>query len=66
MSGEIRSISRLNGRQATTFGVYKAKGFSDVTVLDAVQAELAKIAKETPQVKLTAGLHHRRLHEENL
>jgi multidrug efflux pump subunit AcrB len=51
--GEIRSISRLNGRQATTFGVYKAKGFSDVTVLNAVHAELGKISKETPQVKLT-------------
>lgn len=51
--GEIRSISRLNGREATTFGVYKAKGFSDVTVLDAVHEELDKIAKENPQVKLT-------------
>jgi multidrug efflux pump subunit AcrB len=51
--GEIRSIARLNGRQATTFGVFKAKGFSDVSVLDAVHAELAKVSKETPQVKLT-------------
>lgn len=51
--GEIRSISRLNGRQATTFGVFKAKGFSDVTVLDAVHEELAKIAKENPQVQAT-------------
>jgi multidrug efflux pump subunit AcrB len=51
--GEIRSISRLNGREATTFGIMKAKGYSDVTVLNAVQAELAKISKESPQVKLT-------------
>jgi multidrug efflux pump subunit AcrB len=51
--GEIRSISRLNGREATTFGVYKAKGFSDVTVLDAMHEELRKIATENPQVKLT-------------
>jgi multidrug efflux pump subunit AcrB len=51
--GEIRSISRLNGRRATTFGVYKAKGFSDVTVLNAVHAELAKVSAENPQVKLT-------------
>jgi multidrug efflux pump subunit AcrB len=51
--GEIRSISRLNGRRATTFGVYKAKGFSDVTVLNAVHAELDKISKENPQIKLT-------------
>jgi multidrug efflux pump subunit AcrB len=51
--GEIRSISRLNGREATTFGVNKAKGFSDVSVLNAVQAELGKITTENPQVKLT-------------
>jgi multidrug efflux pump subunit AcrB len=51
--GEIRSISRLNGRQATTFGVFKAKGFSDVTVLNAVEEELAKIKKENPQVTAT-------------
>ncbi|MBV8803560.1 MAG: efflux RND transporter permease subunit, partial [Sinobacteraceae bacterium] len=31
--GEIRGISRLNGRDATTFGVSKAKGASDVKVL---------------------------------
>ena len=34
--GEIRSISRSTAARPTTFGVYKAKGFSDVTVLDAV------------------------------
>src|SRR5262249_55633132 len=47
--GEVRSISRLNGRRATTFGVFKAKGFSDVTVLNAVHAELDKVAAENPQ-----------------
>jgi multidrug efflux pump subunit AcrB len=51
--GEVRSVSRLNGRAATTFGVFKAKGFSDVAVLDAVHEELGKISKENPQVKLT-------------
>ena len=51
--GEIRSISRLNGRDATTFGINKAKGFSDVSVYNAVQQELAKISKENPQVKVT-------------
>jgi hydrophobe/amphiphile efflux-1 (HAE1) family protein len=51
--GEIRTISRLNGRQATTFGVFKSKGASDVTVLDAVQRELDKISKENTQVKMT-------------
>jgi multidrug efflux pump subunit AcrB len=51
--GEIRSISRLNGRQATTFGVFKAKGYSDVSVLEHVEAELDKVSKENPQVRMT-------------
>jgi hydrophobe/amphiphile efflux-1 (HAE1) family protein len=51
--GEIRQIARLNGRPATTFGVVKAKGSSDVSVDKGVQAELAKIRKENPQATLT-------------
>ena len=49
---EIRSLSRLNGRLATTFGVFKAKGSSDVSVLAAVQKEIASIAKEHPDVSV--------------
>jgi hydrophobe/amphiphile efflux-1 (HAE1) family protein len=51
--GEIRSLARLNGREATTFGVAKAKGASDVTVLAAVDRELDKVRKENPQVSMT-------------
>jgi hydrophobe/amphiphile efflux-1 (HAE1) family protein len=51
--GEIRSMARLNGREATTFGVAKAKGASDVTVLAAVERELEKVGKENPQVTMT-------------
>jgi hydrophobe/amphiphile efflux-1 (HAE1) family protein len=51
--GEVRSIARLNGREGTTFGVSKAKGASDVTVLTNVEAELAKIRKENPQITMT-------------
>ncbi len=47
---EIRGISKLDGRPATTFGVLKAKGYSDVAVLAAVEDELAKISREAPQV----------------
>lgn len=47
---EIRSLSRLNGRLATTLGVFKAKGSSDVTVLAAVEKEIAAITKERPDV----------------
>jgi multidrug efflux pump subunit AcrB len=50
---EVRSIARLNGRPATAFGVYKAKGASDVSVSRAVEAELAKIRAETPAVQMT-------------
>jgi multidrug efflux pump subunit AcrB len=49
---EIRTISRLNGRNATTFGVYKSKGSSDVAVMAAVERELDKMAKEVPQVRM--------------
>jgi multidrug efflux pump subunit AcrB len=50
---EIRSIARLNGRPATAFGVFKAKGASDVSVFRAVQVELDKIQAETPAVHMT-------------
>jgi len=49
---EVRTISRLNGRSATTFGVYKAKGASDVDTLKRIEAELDKITKETPAIRL--------------
>jgi hydrophobe/amphiphile efflux-1 (HAE1) family protein len=49
---EVRTISRLNGRPATTFGVYKAKGASDVSTLHRIEAELAKIRTETPNITL--------------
>ena len=50
---EVRTLARLNGRPATTFGVFKAKGASDVTVSRAVNAELAKIFTENPNVKMS-------------
>ncbi|MBV8743146.1 MAG: efflux RND transporter permease subunit [Sinobacteraceae bacterium] len=51
--GELRSIARLNGRPATTFAVSKAKGYSDVSVMDAVEKELAKVRHENPQVTMS-------------
>ena len=50
--GEIRSLARLNGRPATTFSILKAKGTSDITVMDDVDAEIAKIKKENPNVTI--------------
>jgi hydrophobe/amphiphile efflux-1 (HAE1) family protein len=49
---EVRSISRLDGRPATTFGVLKAKGASDVDTLRRVEAELAKISSENTSINL--------------
>ena len=50
---EVRDIARLDGRSATAFGIYKAKGASDVSVFRAAQAELDKIQAETPAVHTT-------------
>ena len=49
---EVRSISRLDGRPATTFGVMKAKGASDVDTLKRVQGELAKVTTENRSITL--------------
>ncbi len=50
---EVRSLARLNGRPATAFGVFKAKGASDVSVSKAVDAELEKIQRENPSIHVT-------------
>ena len=50
---EVRSLARLNGRPATAFGIFKAKGASDVSVFRAAQAELDKIGAEKPDVQMT-------------
>jgi len=49
---EVRTVSRLDGRPATTFGVAKAKGASDVETLKRIEAELDKITKENPSIHL--------------
>jgi multidrug efflux pump subunit AcrB len=48
----VRTIARLNGRLATTFAVYKAKGSSDVTELKLVDDELAAMGKEYSNVHI--------------
>jgi hydrophobe/amphiphile efflux-1 (HAE1) family protein len=49
---EIRGIARLNGRSATAFGVFKARGASDVSTAKAVQTELDKILVENRALHL--------------
>ena len=45
-AAEVRSIELFNGRPAISFGVYRARGTSDVAVLNAVQHALAKLRKQ--------------------
>ncbi len=51
--GEITNVSRLNGVDVTQFGVFKAKGYSEVAVAEKVDAEIAKIVKENPQISVS-------------
>jgi multidrug efflux pump subunit AcrB len=50
---EQRSYGIMNGRQVLSFGIEKAKGYSDVTVYDAVTAELRKMEAEDSRVVYT-------------
>ena len=47
---ELRSMSRLNGRPATTLAILRSVGSSEVTVMDLVDKELDKIRAENPQI----------------
>ena len=51
-AAEVRSIELFNGRPAISFGVRRAPGTSDVTVLQGVQQALAGIRKEYPDVHI--------------
>src|SRR3954470_21970497 len=51
--GEQRSYSTMDGKQVLSFSMTKAKGYSDVTVYDKAEKEIAKLEKEYPKVKFT-------------
>ena len=48
--GEVRNFGRMNGRDVVSFGVFKAKGASDVSVYAEVEKRLADIHKLHPGV----------------
>jgi len=50
---EIRSVSKLNGQNATTVSVFRARGFSDVTVYDRIKREMDALQKENPGIQVT-------------
>src|SRR3954463_10673755 len=51
--GEQRSYSTMDGKQVLSFSMTRAKGYSDVTVYDKAEKEIAKLEKEYPKVKFT-------------
>ncbi|WP_296580782.1 efflux RND transporter permease subunit [Xanthobacter sp.] len=52
-AAEQRVFARLDAKSVVAFGVYRAKGFSDVTVYDHVTEELAKLRAAHPDVTIT-------------
>ncbi|MFN3591271.1 MAG: efflux RND transporter permease subunit [Thermaurantiacus sp.] len=49
-ASEQRSIARLDGRQVTSFGLFKARGASDVQVYERMNAQLDQLSSEFPEV----------------
>lgn len=49
---EVRSRTRLNGREVLGFTVFRSKGSSDTVVEEKVQAALKQIATQYPDVKI--------------
>ncbi len=50
---ELRSFSRMNGEQVVTFAVFRAKGASEVSVAETVNATLDEIRAEHPDVAIS-------------
>ncbi len=50
---ELRSFSRYNGEQVVTMAVFRAKGASEVSVAEVVNASLAEIRTTYPEVAIT-------------
>lgn len=49
---ELRSFARLDGEQVVSFGVFRAKGASEVSVAETVNATLDKIRADHPEVAI--------------
>ena len=47
---EQRTLAKMNGRQAVTFEVQRAKGASEVTTYDEAWKEIRKVESENPKV----------------
>ncbi len=49
---ELRSMTKLDGNQVVTFGVYRAKGASEVSVAETVHAALDEVRAAHPDVAI--------------
>ncbi len=52
-SAEPRVFARLDGKSVVAFGVYRAKGYSDVSVYDLVNAKVKELEAAHPDVTVT-------------
>lgn len=52
-AAEPRIFARLDGKPVVAFGIYRAKGFSDVVVAEAAEKELRKLEAAHPDVTIT-------------
>ncbi|WP_454916298.1 efflux RND transporter permease subunit [Xanthobacter sediminis] len=52
-AAEPRVFARLNGKNVVAFGVYRAKGYSDVSVYDLVQTALGTLRAQFPDMSIT-------------
>jgi HAE1 family hydrophobic/amphiphilic exporter-1 len=52
-AAEARSFASLDGQPVVTFGIYRAKGFSDVAVAEAVAKKLQALTNEHPELSLS-------------
>ncbi|MFA6094317.1 MAG: efflux RND transporter permease subunit [Candidatus Paceibacterota bacterium] len=50
---EARNITKLDGKPAVTFQLYRAKGASDVAMTEKVQAALKRLQADQPDIKFT-------------
>jgi HAE1 family hydrophobic/amphiphilic exporter-1 len=49
---EIKSMSRINGKDAMNVAIFKQSGSNTVEVAQAVKAEMEKINRDIPQIKM--------------
>ncbi|HEX9468904.1 MAG TPA: efflux RND transporter permease subunit, partial [Bradyrhizobium sp.] len=52
-AAEARSFASLDGQPVVTFGIYRAKGFSDVAVAEAVAKKLEALTNEHPELSVS-------------